>query len=171
MNATDDAVEVLHCVNHPNRETYLRCGKCGDPICPKCTIPTPVGSRCRECAQLRRLPQYQVSVGLTASAIAAGVGVSALGWYILTFIPFFRFFAAVFVGIAIGDVMSRVAKGRSNVLLQGGAVLSVVIGWIAAEAVRSGASVSAIFGGSSRAGVYVALPLLLASYFAYTRLR
>jgi hypothetical protein len=120
---------------------------------------------------LRRLPQYQISVGLTASAIAAGAGVSALGWYILTFIPFFRFFAAVFVGIAIGDVMSRVAKGRSNILLQVGAVLSVAIGWIVAEVVRSGTSVSAIAGGNSASGVYVALPLLLASYFAYTRLR
>src|SRR5436305_14892804 len=109
MNVIEDPVDVLHCARHPDRETYLRCGKCGDPICPKCTIPTPVGSRCRDCAQLRRLPQYELSVGTILPALLAGVAVSALGWYILTFIPFFRFFAAVFVGIAIGDVMSRVA--------------------------------------------------------------
>ena len=48
--------EALHCAAHPQVETYLRCGRCETPICPRCLIQTPVGSRCRDCAQIRKLP-------------------------------------------------------------------------------------------------------------------
>jgi hypothetical protein len=48
------------CAAHPAVETYLRCGRCDTPICPRCLIQTPVGARCRACARLRRLPVYDV---------------------------------------------------------------------------------------------------------------
>jgi hypothetical protein len=35
--------EAMYCANHPNRQTHLRCNKCGKPVCTKCIKPTPVG--------------------------------------------------------------------------------------------------------------------------------
>jgi hypothetical protein len=171
MTEDDDAVETLYCINHPNRETYLRCGKCERPICPRCTINTPVGARCRECAQLRKLPQYEMDLGILPYSLLGGLATSTAGWYILRYISFFRFFASVFVGIAIGDVMSRLAKRRTHTILIAGAVVNVALGWVIATAIRSGGDVGFVTSGGGNSGIYVALPLLLAAYFAYTRLR
>jgi membrane associated rhomboid family serine protease len=38
------------CYRHPNRETSVKCSRCGRPICPDCMHPSPVGMRCPECA-------------------------------------------------------------------------------------------------------------------------
>jgi membrane associated rhomboid family serine protease len=39
------------CYRHPNRETGVSCSNCGNPICPDCMTPTPVGMRCPECSR------------------------------------------------------------------------------------------------------------------------
>src|SRR3954447_4685089 len=39
------------CYRHPNRETGVSCSNCGNPICPDCMTPTPVGMRCPNCAR------------------------------------------------------------------------------------------------------------------------
>src|SRR6201999_2070699 len=41
------------CYRHPQRETGVSCSNCGNPICPDCMTPTPVGMRCPECARQR----------------------------------------------------------------------------------------------------------------------
>src|SRR4051794_2073538 len=41
------------CYRHPGRETGVSCSNCGNPICPDCMTPTPVGMRCPECARDR----------------------------------------------------------------------------------------------------------------------
>jgi membrane associated rhomboid family serine protease len=38
------------CYRHPDRGTRLACSNCGKPICVECTIDTPVGQKCPECA-------------------------------------------------------------------------------------------------------------------------
>ena len=42
---------VATCYRHPSRETGVSCSSCGNPICPDCMTPTPVGMRCPECAE------------------------------------------------------------------------------------------------------------------------
>jgi membrane associated rhomboid family serine protease len=37
------------CYRHPERETYIRCGRCDRPICPACMTPAAVGFQCPEC--------------------------------------------------------------------------------------------------------------------------
>src|SRR5579859_4435315 len=37
------------CHNHPTVETTLRCNKCGQYICSRCAVRTPVGYRCKNC--------------------------------------------------------------------------------------------------------------------------
>jgi membrane associated rhomboid family serine protease len=37
------------CYRHPQRETGLRCTRCGQPACYECLRPAPVGSHCLQC--------------------------------------------------------------------------------------------------------------------------
>ena len=41
------------CYRHKDRETGVSCSNCGNPICPDCMTPTPVGMRCPECSRQR----------------------------------------------------------------------------------------------------------------------
>lgn len=63
---------TMFCKYHTSTETLLRCGKCDTPICGRCVIPAPVGTRCRDCARLRKLPMFEVSPAYYARAIVAG---------------------------------------------------------------------------------------------------
>jgi hypothetical protein len=72
--------EVTYCTFHPNVETRLRCNKCGNPICPKCAVQTPVGFRCPQCVRSQQAVFYTATpldygiaaiVGLVLSTIAA----------------------------------------------------------------------------------------------------
>lgn len=42
---------AYYCARHPKAVTRLRCGRCEAPICPRCTVHTPAGTRCRACAK------------------------------------------------------------------------------------------------------------------------
>lgn len=41
--------EAMTCYRHPDRETGLRCTRCGTPACWECLRPAPVGSHCLKC--------------------------------------------------------------------------------------------------------------------------
>lgn len=61
------------CYRHPDRETWVSCGKCGKPLCPDCMMHGPVGVRCREClvapVSIDRRP-----VDPARLPVAAGIG-------------------------------------------------------------------------------------------------
>jgi hypothetical protein len=121
----------VQCATHPDVETELGCGKCGKPICARCLVHGPVGARCRECANIRRLPAYNVSSGvLVRGAGAALSGGAALGiaWWL--FNPLSYFFFGILVGLAVGyaagELVSLSTNRRSGPPLQvlaGGAVV------------------------------------------------
>lgn len=104
--------EPLYCVNHPKTETRLRCNRCGNPICAKCAVRTPVGFRCKQCIKGQQAVFYSatpldyliaVVICLVASIIAAFI-VGAVG-------IFFTFFLAPVAGGVIAEVV-RWATGR-----------------------------------------------------------
>jgi membrane associated rhomboid family serine protease len=39
------------CYRHPKRETWVRCQRCGRPICPECQTQAAVGVQCPECVR------------------------------------------------------------------------------------------------------------------------
>jgi len=43
--------DVLYCYKHPKEATQLRCGRCERPICHRCVVISPAGTRCRECSK------------------------------------------------------------------------------------------------------------------------
>src|SRR5690349_7239594 len=89
--------EVMYCATHPKVETTLRCGKCGTPICPKCMVMTPVGARCRTCANVRPMAMYEVKPelllrGLLAGVVSALIGAAIFLFFLRAFIFFTSFF-------------------------------------------------------------------------------
>ncbi len=124
--------QPLRCTAHPDVETYLRCGKCDTPICPRCLVQTPVGARCRTCANLRALPQYQVSPERYAKGAGAGVAaavVLGLIWSVLPFAGFFGFLIGIGCGMVIGEVMLRATGGRTSTPLKVVAVGCVALAY------------------------------------------
>ena len=118
----------MKCATHTDVETGLACGKCGTPICPKCLVETPVGTRCRKCANVRRLPTYSITPVQYLRAVAAGVGIAiavgiAWAWLrIAVDIPFLGFMTALLLAAGaayvIAEVVSRVINGKRGTPLQ-----------------------------------------------------
>ena len=119
------------CHWHPDRETGLRCGNCGKPMCVECMRQHPVGIRCKECAREARLPTYRVSRSYVARGIAAAVGLGlaggvALGLVRLLFGGFFFFVIMIGLGYALGEGVGRAVnrrRGRAYQYMALGAVL------------------------------------------------
>jgi len=109
--------EALRCATHPQVETYLRCGRCGKPICPRCLIQTPVGARCRECANVSRLPTFNVTPVFFAramtAALVAGIGIGLIWAFVLADLRF-GFFFMIFAGIILGTVMAEAVSAATN---------------------------------------------------------
>jgi len=122
----------MRCARHPDIETDLRCGKCLQPICPKCVVQTPVGARCPKCAALKKLPVFEISTIFYIRAIAAGLATAAVAGAIWKFIPlggFFLFFIALVVGYVIGEAVSIAANRKRGPGLQIIAGISVVVSY------------------------------------------
>jgi hypothetical protein len=122
----------MRCAIHPDVETNLRCGKCGQPICPKCMVQTPVGARCPKCARQYKLPTYRVSSTyyLRAAGTALGMAVvCGLVWGVISGVTTFFFLNIVLAagaGYAIGEVVSLAVnrkRGRGLSAIGGAAML------------------------------------------------
>ena len=126
----------MQCAAHPAVETELGCGRCEKPICPKCLVYTPVGTRCRECAQVRRIPTYNTSpVVLARGASAALVTGAAIGvaWGIFNPITYFFFgvIAGIAVGYGVGEIVSLATNRKAGPPLQAIAVAGVGVAYLA----------------------------------------
>jgi hypothetical protein len=125
----------MQCATHPNVETDLGCSKCGKPICPRCAVQTPVGMRCRECAQVRRIPTYNVGsatmLRAAGAAVAAGIGIGvAWAFFNLVTYIFYGVLAGIGIGYVIGEIVSLATNKRSGPPLQAAAVGGVVLAYL-----------------------------------------
>ncbi len=98
--------------------TYLRCGRCEKPICARCRVATPVGYRCFECANITSLPTYAVSGSYYARAIATGFATATVVGLVWGVLPAFDFWAALILGVATGELVSRAANMKRGPGLQ-----------------------------------------------------
>ena len=95
----------LFCYRHPDRETWVRCGRCDQPICTSCAMQGPVGLRCKTCGKpsrdaLTSLKRNQVAIGF---AVALGLG-SAVGYFgaqVGLFMILLGYIAGTFIAQAI----------------------------------------------------------------------
>lgn len=152
MTATpiaDPAAEDAQvCYRHPDRQTWVSCGRCDRPICTSCAMQGPVGLRCKTCGKpafdpLTSFTPTQLVLG-TATALLAGM----LTGFIATRIGFFSIFVAYFAGAIIADLVARVTGyKRGPVMLAivfGGIAVGILVGALGGFAVTYGPILEAI---------------------------
>lgn len=123
------------CSFHPDVETALACGKCGRYICPRCMIQTPVGSRCPSCAQVTKLPTFNVQPTYYLRAALAGGLVAVSGgivWgYLLKLgVPFLPWLLAIGMGYLVGEAISLSVnrkRGRGLAITAGLSIVLAII--------------------------------------------
>ncbi|MEZ4668609.1 MAG: B-box zinc finger protein [Anaerolineae bacterium] len=110
------AEEVLtYCEVHPDRETALRCNKCGRLMCAECAVSTPVGYRCKQCVRQHEDRFFSASQNDYVVVAAICVLLAAIGGYIATAIGGFiilMFFIGIPVGGGIAELALRATKRR-----------------------------------------------------------
>ena len=138
-----DEPGVFWCARHSKTKTRLRCGKCEAPICPKCTVMSPVGARCRDCASNRSSHIYQIAPAQYAAAFGIAFGLSWLASFVsvLSLLIWFTIFYAPLIGTLIGKAVLRVVKGKRGTKLAVVVSAGVVIGTLL--------PISALWGGSA----------------------
>jgi predicted small integral membrane protein len=99
---------------------------------------TPVGVRCRPCAQLRKAPQCDVSADRLAIAGVAGLATAFVAWFIALQAFFFIWIMSILVGLAVGEVASRITKRRVSRSLEILVGADIVIGFLAVGIIHAG---------------------------------
>lgn len=101
---SDPAAEPSNtCYRHPDRESFVRCQRCGRTICGECQTQAPVGVICPECMREQRAsaPRTKPAV-LTRARAATGRGAPVVT-YSLIGITLFVFVLQLIPGLAITD--------------------------------------------------------------------
>src|SRR5215470_11706363 len=70
--------DSLFCYRHPDRETWVRCGRCDQPICTSCAMQGPVGLRCKSCGKPKRDALTTLKPAHVVLALAISFGGGAL---------------------------------------------------------------------------------------------
>ena len=123
--------QPLHCYRHPDRETWVRCGRCDQPICMKCAMEGPVGLRCKTCGKPTRdaLASMRVSQIVIAAVLALGGG--AIVGYAGSAIGYFGLVVAFFGGGIIAEVIDRAIGIKRGPRIMAIAVPGIVAGGLA----------------------------------------
>ncbi|MGD1995920.1 MAG: hypothetical protein PVH62_04010 [Anaerolineae bacterium] len=133
--------ESLYCVNHPKVETYLRCNRCGVPICPKCAVRTEVGYRCPACTKRQQQVFYagfRPFQYLVAGAIALPLGL--LGGWLIPALGWFSLFLGPLAGVGIAEAVRwaiRRRRGPHTWLVAAGCVLIGGLFWLVPDLTSS----------------------------------
>ncbi|MBK9126140.1 MAG: B-box zinc finger protein [Chloroflexi bacterium] len=161
-----DHDEVTYCEVHPDRETGLRCNRCGRYMCAQCAVQTPVGYRCRECVRevedkFFSGTQSDYVIAFAVAAAAAAVGGFLLIQLRITGILLLMIFAALPAGGALAQLIFRVVgKRRGRYTAQ-----------IAAAGVLIGAAGAAFLTGGFRSiGLWIFASIVAALVYGRFRL-
>ncbi len=123
-------LETLHCTWHPERETLLRCSRCGRPMCPDCARQHPVGLRCKQCMRELRSPLYKVGPAQLAGGLVSGLIAWSLAALAMAYLPlglFFGLLIAFAAGPIAADAISRGAGRKRGRGVQVVTLLSLVL--------------------------------------------
>ncbi len=84
---------AFFCARHTKTATRLRCGRCETPICPRCTVNSPAGTRCRACAK-QKIAVRPLGVLHAAGRLASDTtqGTGRRVWYLALWYLILSFF-------------------------------------------------------------------------------
>ena len=126
--ANESEPAALHCYRHPDRETWVRCGRCDQPICSRCAMQGPVGFRCRQCGRPARDPLTSMRPSQVATALAIALGGGLVVGLAGSRIGFFGLILAWFAGGLIADAMLRFVGVKRGPIMAGVLVGGIVAG-------------------------------------------
>jgi hypothetical protein len=117
MSEVYDSPTTLHCVNHPQVETSLRCNRCERPICTKCAVLTPTGYRCKDCVRgIQKTYDTAQSIDYPLAFVVAAF-ISFLGSLVSSVMGFFTIFLAPIAGVIVAEAVRGVIHRRRSRLL------------------------------------------------------
>lgn len=130
--------ETLYCANHPDRETLLRCNRCGKPMCMQCAQLTDVGYRCRECIRGVQDSYFNAKGFDNVIAFFVALGVTALATPLATLLigmfGFFGFILAFLLGSGAGASLAQIVRSsvgkRRGRNLRIFSLLGIVVGFL-----------------------------------------
>jgi hypothetical protein len=164
VNPAADAVadggdEQLFCYRHPSTETWLRCGRCDRPICTKCAIQGPVGSRCRECGRISNDPLTSFTPGQLLLGLGVSLLAGAAGGFISAYIGYFSIIVGYFAGRFVADAVTRTIGFKRGPVMLAILFTGIIAGSIIGAAFQFVASF-----GSLAAGGEMTVPIFLQAF-------
>jgi hypothetical protein len=132
---SDDA-GPLYCYRHPKSETYVRCGRCDQPICPKCAVQGPVGFRCRQCGLVKSATISSFSPQQLALGLAIPVGAGAILGYLGGQVGFYSIFIAFFAGAFIAEAFVRFVGLKRGPIVRAMLYGGLAVGFVAGAALQ-----------------------------------
>jgi hypothetical protein len=147
--------DALYCYRHPDRETYVSCGRCERPICSTCSMLGPVGLRCRECGTPPRSPLTMFTPAELGAGAAAALGAGSIAGLVGIQVGFLL---SICIGPIIGGLIAE-AVLRATGYKRGPVMYVLVGGGIVGGVLVAGLIQYALF-----AGQYGGGPLLLETY-------
>jgi hypothetical protein len=131
--------DALRCYRHQDRRTYVRCGRCDQPICSSCAMQGPVGLRCKTCGTPAHDPLTSFSPTELGAGIAVALGGGTLGGMVGLQTGFFlSLCAGPFIGGLICEAVLRATGYKRGRLMQMLVVLGIVGGLLLAAVITSG---------------------------------
>ncbi len=139
------AGEPMFCANHPDTETYLRCNKCGKPICLKCAVLTEVGYRCKECIREQQNVFYNAMTRDNWIAFAVAAGITLVAWPIVAWLfrmtGFFGWIIAALIGSGAGASLAQIIRNsvgrRRGRYIRHFTLAGIIVGLLASGLITS----------------------------------
>ena len=156
-------LQATYCKRHAEVETSVSCGRCGDPICPRCMVHAPVGVRCPDCGKSRPAPTFDVSTPFLLRGTGAGLAVALGGGLLVSFIsvifgtPFLAALLIAALGYIVGEAISVATNRKRGVRLRVVAVVSVLLGFMLITAVTQGLTLNVFALLGAGAACYIAV--------------
>ena len=146
-------------------------------------VQTPVGAKCRACAQVRRLPMFELGpidyLKVSGIALGAAIGCGVALTLMLGMVPFLgilRLLLMAGLGYVVSEAILKFSRKRGNVvgiIAALAAVIGVIVGPAALFIVGGGNPVLALVVAASLAfrDLWSILSLAVAAAVAYSRVR
>jgi len=144
--AIDGDAGPLYCYRHPKSETYVRCGRCDQPICLKCAVQGPVGFRCRQCGLVKSATISSFTPRQLALGLAIPIGGGAILGYLGGQLGFFSIFIAFFAGGFLAEGFVRFVGMKRGPIVRAMLYGGLALGFLAGAALQIATFAGSIVG-------------------------